>query len=110
MAHEQFGHAGAYKLFTYLSAYFFWRRMRMDIKTFTKHCDLCQRVKYLNYPMEGAYQFLKSTESNQFVSVDFYGPLPRSIGGVQYLFVLQDLFSKLVTRYPIKKANTRLFE
>ena len=43
------------------------------------------------------------------VRVDFYGPLPRSVGGVQYLFVLQDLFSKLVTIYAIKKSNTRTY-
>ena len=87
-AHEQFGHAGAYKLLSYLNSYFFWRRMRADIKAYTKACDLCQRVKYLNYKMEGAYQFLKASEPNKMVSVDFYGPLPRSNGGVQYLFVL----------------------
>ena len=106
-AHEQFGHTGSFKLFTYLSEFFCWRRMRTDIKSYTRVCDTCQRVKYLNYKMEGAYQFLQATEPNEFVSVDFYGPLPRSITGVQYLFVLQDLFSKLVTIYPIKKANTR---
>ena len=106
-AHEQFGHAGAYKLFAYLNEFFFWRRMKSDIKSYTKGCDLCQRVKFLNYKMEGAYQFLKTSEPNEMVSVDFYGPLPRSVGGVQYLFVLQDLFSKLVTIYAIKKANTR---
>ena len=81
--------------------------MRADIKSYTRACDTCQRVKYLNYKMEGAYQFLQATEPSELVSVDFYGPLPRSIAGVQYLFVLQDLFSKLITIYPIKKANTR---
>ena len=81
--------------------------MRADIKAYTKTCDLSQRVKYLNYNMEGAYQFLKATMTNEMVSIDFFGPLPRSTAGVQYLFVLQDLFSKLVTIYPIKKANTR---
>ena len=38
----------------------------------------------------------------------FFGPLPRSIGGVQYLFVLQDVFSKLVTLYPIKRSMTQI--
>ena len=106
-AHEQFDHAGVHKVFTYLSEFFFWRKMRSDIKNYTKTCDLCQRVKYINYKMEGAYQFLKATKPSEMVSVDFFGPLPRSNGGVQYLFVLQDLFSKLVTIYAINKANTR---
>ena len=97
---------GYYKIFQYLSAYFFWRKMRMDIKNYAKTCDLCQRVKYLNLKMEGAYQFVGAYKPNEMISVDFYGPLPRSTGGIKYLFVIQDLFSKLVTMYAIKKANT----
>ena len=105
-AHEQFGHAGLYKLFQYLNTYFFWRKMRTDVKRYAKNCDLCQRVKFLNFKVEGAYQFVGASEPNEMISVDFYGPLPRSTGGIQYLFVIQDLFSKLVTLYAIKKANT----
>ena len=60
--------------------------MRADVKMWTKTCDTCQRVKYLNYKMEGAYQFVQSKDPNEIVSVDFYGPLPRSSGGVQYLW------------------------
>lgn len=46
--HEQFGHAGAYKLFKYLEQFFYWRGMRRDVKKFTRSCDTCQRVKYFN--------------------------------------------------------------
>ena len=80
--------------------------MRRDIKVFTKSCDTCQRIKYLNMKMEGGYQFLQATELNELISVDFYGPLPRSLRGVQYLFVVQDVFTKLVTLYAIKRATT----
>ena len=107
-AHEQLGHAGAYKLYEYLSRFFFWRGIRRDVKNYTKSCDLCQRVKYLNYKMEGSYQFLKATAPNEMLSIDFFGPLPRSVAGVQYLFVLQDVFSKLITLYPIKRATTQI--
>lgn len=106
--HEQFGHIGSYKLFKHVSRFFYWRGMRRDVKAFTRSCDTCQRVKYLNLKMEGAYEFLKATKPNELVSVDFFGPLPRSTGGVQYLFVLQDVFSKLVTLYPIKRATTKV--
>ena len=56
--------------------------MRRDVKEFTKRCDVCQRVKYLNYKMEGSFQFLKASGPNDMISVDFFGPLPRSIGGI----------------------------
>ena len=58
--------------------------------------------------MEEGYQFLNASKPNVLASVDFYGSLPRSVGGVQYLFVKKDGFSKLITLYPIKKATTRV--
>ena len=107
-AHERWGHAGSHKLHQYLQKYFYWRGMKRDVKNYTRSCDICQRVKYLNFKMEGAYEFLKTTQPNEFVSIDFFGPLPPSRGGVQYIFVVQDLFSKLVTLYPVKRATTRI--
>lgn len=105
--HERFGHAGGYKMQQYLGEFFYWRHIRRDIKNYTRTCDICQRTKYINYKMEGAYQFVKSNRPNEIIAVDFYGPLPVSIAGVSYIFVVQDLFSKFVTLYPIKRANTR---
>ena len=87
-AHEQFGHAGLYKLFQYLNKYFFWRKMRTDVKRYAKNCDLYQLIKFLNYKMETVYQFVGASELNEMISVDIYGPLPRSTGGIQYLFVI----------------------
>ena len=107
-SHEASGHAGSYKLYNFVSKYFYWRYIKRDIKRFTKSCDLCQRVKYLNCKMEGAYQFIQAKEKNQVIAVDFYGPLPTSVGGVQFIFVIQDLFSKLVTLFPIKRATTQI--
>lgn len=105
--HERLGHAGGYKMFEYLERLFRWKYMRRDIKNFVRQCDLCQRTKYINYKMEGSFQWVKANRPNEFVAVDFYGPLPASTAGVSYIFVVQDLFSKLVTLYPIKRANTK---
>ena len=67
--HEQLGHAGSYKLQSYatksyklqsyLARFFYWCGMRRDIKIFTKSCDSCQRVKYLNVKMEGGINFYR---------------------------------------------------
>lgn len=106
--HEQFGHSGCYKMHKYISRFFYWRYMRRDIKDFSRNCDLCQRTKYLNYGMEGKFQFVKSNVPNDIISVDFYGPLPTSVAGVKYIFVIQDLFLKYVTLFPIKAAKTKI--
>lgn len=36
----------------------------------------------------------------------FLGPLPRSTGGLEYIFVVLDVFSKYVKLFPIKREKT----
>lgn len=106
--HEQFGHAGSYKMHKYVFQIFYWKYQRRDIKSFLRHCDTCQRTKCLNYKTEGAFLNVRTNKPNELIAVDFYGPLPGSVAGVKYIFVVLDIFSKLVTLYPIKKANKRI--
>lgn len=106
--HQQLGHAGSSKMIKYLQRLFFWRHMRKDVKVFTRGCDICQKTKYINYRMEGTFELVGSSLPNQLVAVDFFGPLPTSVSGVQYIFVLQDIFSKYMTLYPIKRATTKI--
>lgn len=48
---------------------------------------------------------VESNEPGDLICVDFYGPLPKSIGSMEYVFVVLDMFSKYVKLYPIKKKN-----
>lgn len=104
-AHERFGHIGVYKTFSLLNTYFWWKGMRKMVKKYVTCCDLCQRIKHPNKNMTGAYLQVAATRPNELVAVDFYGPLPRSTGGVEYILVVLDVFSRLVTLYPLKKAT-----
>lgn len=106
--HDQLGHAGSYKMHSYIIKFFYWKYMRKDIKNFTRSCDICQKTKYSSSKMEGIHEFIHAKKPNELVSVDFFGPLPRSTSGVQYIFVLQDVFSKFVTLYAIKRATTQI--
>lgn len=45
----------------------------------------------------------------ELITVDYYGPLSGSIGGIQYIFFLFDLFSKLVKLYTLKKQTLKQF-
>ena len=80
--------------------------MAREVKRFVLTCDLCQRVKYLSIAMERRYQLVNSETPCDLVTMDFYGPLPCGRGGVEYLFVVLDAFSKLVRIYAIRKATT----
>lgn len=82
--------------------------MQSDVKKFVNGCDLCQRVKSINYSMTGAFGNVIVEEPNDTVAIDFFAPLPQSSGGVRYIFVLLDIFSKLVTLFAIKRETTEV--
>ena len=114
-AHERVGHPEVYKTGEYLKRFYYWKGMNKQIKQCVLTCDLCQRVKYLSIAMAGEYDLVEAEGPNDLATVDFYGPLPRAQGGVQYLFVILDAFSKLLKVYPMKNATTymsskRIFE
>ena len=52
------------------------------------------------------HQLVQSDAPSDLITVDYFGPLPRGRGGVKYIFVVLDAFSKLVRLYPVKKATT----
>lgn len=106
--HVQYGHPGIFKTFEQLKRFFFWKYMRRDVKNIIRSCDLCQRVKYGTRRMEGVFHMVEASRPNELLAVDFYGPMPKSRGGVQYLFVCLDVFSKYVTLYAIKHATAEI--
>lgn len=56
--------------------------------------------------MEGPYQLVYALKPSDLVTIEFYGPLPRGRGEVEYVFVALDAFFKLVRLYALKKATT----
>ena len=55
--------------------------MNNKFKKFVLSYDLGQRVKSPNTNVECPYNLVQSREPGDLVTVDFYGPLPRSCGG-----------------------------
>lgn len=106
--HERMGHLGAYKTYAELSRTYYWPGIQSDVKKRVVACDLCQRVKTQNFTMEGSYMHVRAKKPNELLCIDFYGPLPRSTAGVQYILVILDAFSRFVTLYPMVKATARM--
>lgn len=105
--HERLGHPGVYKTTEYLRIFYYWKGLRRDVKRHVKLCDMCQRVKHPSKSNEGKYYPIVPDQPGDLVAVDFYGPLPRSVGGVHYIFVALDVFSKYVRLHPMKRATAR---
>ena len=89
--------------------------MKRKIKNFRKKCQICQKVKYLNKKYNSIYQPILVEKPRQLLSMDFYGPLPTSTGGVKYLFTTIDVF-KICTcvsdtqgdnKYSLEQSNNK---
>ena len=73
-----------------------------------KSCVLCQKSKVVNYRLEGELNYIKVEKPFDLVAVDLYGPLPKGRGGVMYIFVVLDTFSKYVRLYSVKRATSKV--
>ena len=90
--HEKLGHPGAFKTTKYLQQYYFWAKMRRQVKDYVKTCDTCQRVKNLTVAMEGEFEWISTQNPNELATLDFYVPLPPARAEMQYILVVMDAF------------------
>jgi hypothetical protein len=105
--HDFHGHFGVKRTYSFFARVFYYPKIKPIIKKFVKVCEICQKCKYNNKSMNLDFRSIKTTRPNEILSSDLFGPLLASRGQVQYVLVLYDVFSKLVTFYPLKKATTR---
>lgn len=106
LVHQEIGHAGGLKTGQALKSRYFWPRMGQQIKWVVKTCRLCQLAKREIRPTVGPGRSIITKKVGELAMADLYGPLPRSIGGVRFIFVIQDSFSRYIQLYKLKVANT----
>lgn len=104
--HHLSGHFGARKCFWQARRFFYWKNMEKHFKKVISTCELCQKVKFPNMSYAGVLQPILPEEPNILVSVDIFGPLPVGQGGLKYLLVFLDCFSKFCRIYPLKTATS----
>lgn len=105
--HLEMGHFAAAKIYNILKQYFYWDGMKRKTTSILRTCDLCQKTKKPNHKITGPLQPIVPTNVGELVAVDFYGPLPKSIGGVTFLLVAVDVFSKFIKLFPLKRATAQ---
>ena len=52
-------------------------------------------------------QAILRREPNDLIAVDTHGPMPTSIFGHKYIFIVYDVFSKFTTLYAMKSLTTK---
>lgn len=76
------------------------------MKSYIRSCDTCQRCKD-NKATElvGKPKPFIPTCKGEIIGGDFYGPLQASVGGVKYIFVIIDSFTKFVKLCKVRSAT-----
>jgi hypothetical protein len=101
------GHQGTDKCISHIIQSFYIRNLGRKIRRFITCCDTCQKVKHPNRAYEiDTFSHLPKGP-NELLTTDLFGPLPTGRGGVKYLLVCLDVFSKHVTLYALRSATTR---
>lgn len=105
--HCVYGHIGSRKLYKLLVEHFTMDTMFKSIKHIVKTCDVCQKCKDSgNRHIMGETRPIIPERKGKIISADYYGPLPASTGGVKYLLVVVDNFTKYVELYTLRRATT----
>lgn len=102
---ETSGHLGIYKTFGRVARLYYWPQMKSDISKYVKSCEVCQKAKpEQKLPAGLMGKKVVADRCWQVISMDLFGPLPKSKQGNMYIFVVTDNFSKFNLFFPIRRA------
>lgn len=100
------GHLGIAKTFHKLADRFYWPKMKDDIKTFVRACQICQQYKTSNLGPAGHMKIREPfLEPFSAVCADLIGPLPMTPERFRFALVIVDLATKFVIAKPIRTAT-----
>jgi hypothetical protein len=105
--HMSLGHLGTEKCMAQIDNTFHVRSLGRKVRRLISRCDVCQRVKHPNRSYATECRSHLPAAPGDLCATDLYGPLPVGRGGVLYILVLLDVFSKYVKLYPLRAATTR---
>ena len=96
------GHSGVRKMMRLMKTRVWWPRMRSNVETFVKNCDVCRRTKDSTERPAGALQPLPIPR-NRFESwsMDFVTDLPEH-NGYNCIFTCVDRLTKMVKLIPCR--------
>jgi hypothetical protein len=105
--HLEKGHARTDKCVRLINGMFHIKNVGRKTRKLLALCETCQKVKFPNWKYDIESRPHLPERKGQLMSVDFYGPVPQGRGGVRYLFVCLDVFTKHIKLYPLKSATTK---
>lgn len=80
-------------------------KIRAHIENYIRNCIKCQRYKPSNQKPLG---FLQTTATNarfEVIAFDLFGPLPLTANNEAWIFIVEDVATRWVKLFPLKRAT-----
>jgi hypothetical protein len=105
--HLSLGHLGVDKCSEEIKYIFHVHDLGRKLRKYISCCDVCQKVKHPNRAIEVEEKHHFAKKPGDVCAIDVYGNLPISRGGVRYILVCLDVFSRFIKLYALKANTTR---
>jgi hypothetical protein len=105
--HLSLGHLGVDKCSEEIKYVFHVHDLGRKLTKYISCCDVCQKVKHPNRAIDVEEKHHFPRKPGDVCAIDIYGNLPISRGGVRYILVCLDVFSRFIKLYAQKVNKTR---
>ena len=105
--HFSLGHLRVDKCTEEIKYVFYVKGLSRKLRKFIACCDICQKTKHPNRSTDVEEEQHFPRKPGDVCAIDIYGSLPTSRGGVRYILVSLDPFSKFIKLYALKSNTTK---
>lgn len=99
------GHYGADRTLSTIARRYYWTTMRRDVAQHVRKCLECNRYKPNNMKPAGLIQTPPLSQRFEVISIDLFGPLPRTSDGLKWVFVVEDVATKWTELFGLSAAT-----
>ncbi|GFW53134.1 hypothetical protein TNCV_3293811 [Trichonephila clavipes] len=99
------GHYGEDGTFQKIAKRYYWTGMKKYISDYIKKCLECARFKATNQRPAGLLRTPVYSQRFEVIAIDFFGPLPQTDSGKQWIFIVEDCATKWVELFALSQAS-----
>lgn len=101
------GHYGEEGTFQRIAKRYYWTGMKKYISDYVKQCPECNRYKATNQKPAGLLRTPVYSQRFEIISIDLFGPLPKTETGKQWIFIVEDCATRWIELFPLAQATAR---